>query len=274
MEELICWISKVPNVIWSAVIASLLTFFGVYLTNRGNERRQIAALKHEKEKFDAEQKLSLKKEVFLNVASSFSDVLGVFPKLINLDFSDKDINELTAGHGGAVAKSYLTAKEESVAEILNYSAETAETLLALLKDRAVLLDHKKAIEIYQDTINSANAEKNRILEMMKEFNLQGRTDKNTFDYLNKSYELQEDIVKKSTNKLKEQQSILKPLHLEFAKKCISEHGRLLSLLPPMTVALRNELDNDGNSEIFVKALNSNISRMNDTFSNLFDEKKA
>ena len=161
MEVLICWISKVPNVIWSAVIASLLTFFGVYLTNKGNERRQTAALNYEKEKFQAEQKLALKKEVFLNVASSFSDVLGIFPKLMNLDFSDNEINEQTADHGGVVAKSYLAAKEDSVAEILNYSAETAETLLSLLKDRATLLDHKKAIEIYQDTIGSANEEKNR-----------------------------------------------------------------------------------------------------------------
>lgn len=272
MDAIVCWFSNVPNVIWSAVIASLLTFFGVYLTNKGNERRQDAILKHEKEKFQAEQKLALKKEVFLNVASSFSDILGIFPKLINLDFSDKDINEQSATHGGIVAKSYLAAKEDSVAEILNYSAETAESLLLLLKDRAQLLDHKKAIEIYQETINSADTEKNRILAMMKEFNLQGRKDKGTFDYLDKSYETQENIVKTSSVSLEEQKTILKPLHLKFARKCIEEHGRLLSLLPPMTIALRNELDNDGDSEIFVNALNANIARMNTAFSRVFDGK--
>lgn len=48
MELLIIWIAKVPNVIWSAVIASCLTIFGVFLTNRGNERRQEAVLEYEK----------------------------------------------------------------------------------------------------------------------------------------------------------------------------------------------------------------------------------
>lgn len=269
MELLICWVSQVPNVIWSAIIASFLTFMGVMWTNKGNERRQIALLEHEKVKFQLEQKIALKKEVFLNLASSFADVLGIVPKLMNLNFSEKDINEQLRDHSGIVAKSYLAAKENSVAEILNYSSETAETFLDLMKERSILIDHKNAIEIYQKIVDSANAEKNRILSMMKEFNLQGRNDKQTFDYLNNSYKLQEDIIKNSTKSINEQESILKPLHINYSKKCIKEHGRLLSLLPPMTIALRNELDNDGDSEVFINALNSNILRMNSAFDKLF-----
>lgn len=270
METIINWFSQVPNVIWSAIIASILTFLGVMWTNKGTERRQISLLNHEKEKFQSEQKLALKKEVFLNLASSFADVLGVIPKLMNLDYSEKDINAQISDHSGVVAKSYLAAKENSVAEILNYSSETAETFLNLMKERRILLDHKNAIEIYRTMINSANAEKNRLLSMMKEFNLQGRSDKPTFDYLNNSYKLEEDIVKRNTKSIEEQESILKPLHINYAKNCIIEHSRLLSLLPPMIIALRNELDNDGDSEIFIDALNSNISRMNIAFRKLFE----
>ncbi len=268
METLICWISQVPNVIWSAIIASLLTILGVMLTNKGNEKRQIALLKHEKQKFLSEQKLALKKEVFLNLASSFADVLGIITKLTNLNFSEKEINEQMANHSGIVAKSYLAAKEDSVAKILDYSSETAETFLDLMKDRAVLLDHKKATEIYQSMIDSANVEKDRILTM-KEFNIQGKNDQATLDYLNNRYEFEENTVKTSTDSRKEQESILKPLHISFIKRCIEEHGRLLSLLPPMTIALRNELDNDGDSEVFINALNTNISRMNIAFGKLF-----
>lgn len=271
MEILICWISKIPNVVWSAVIASCLTFLGVLWTNKGNERRQMAMLEHENQKFQAEQKLALKKEVFLNVASSFADVLGIIPKLMNLDFSQAEINEQMGDHSGIVAKSYLAAKESSVAEILKYSADTAEVLLELMKIRAILLDQKNAIEIYQSTISSANAEKNRILLLIKEFNQQGRNDKSVFDYLNKSYDIQDSIVKENSNSKEKQEVILKHLNIEFSKKCISEHGRLLSLLPPMTIALRTELGNNGESEVFVRALNENISRMNSAFDRLFEQ---
>ena len=173
-----------------------------------------------------------------------------------------------ADHSGIVAKSYLAAREDSVAAILNYSAETAEVFIKLMKERAVVLDHKKAIEIYQSTIDSANNEKDRIISIMKELNLQGHNNQATFDYLNKSYETQESIVNRSTASLDEQESILQPLYMDFAKKCISEHSRLLSLLPPMTIALRAELENDQNSQTFVDALNDNIKRMNVAFDSL------
>lgn len=271
MEILICWISKVPNVVWSAVIASCLTFAGVLWTNKGNERRQMAMLEHEKQKFQAEQKLALKKEVFLNVASSFADVLGLIPKLMNLEFSPSEINEQIGDHDGTIAKSYLTAKESSVAEILNYSAETAEVLLELMKTRAILLDHKKAIETFQSTIASADAEKSRIISLVKEFNLEGRSDQSRFEYLNKSYDSQNSIVNEISTLKKQQESILKKLHLEFSRKCISEHSRLLSLLPPMTIALRTELGNNGESDVFISALNKNILRMNSAFDKLFEQ---
>lgn len=270
MEFIVELISKVPNVIWSAIIASCLTFLGVFLTNKGNEKRQAALLKHEKGKYQSEQKLALKKEVFLNVARSFADVLGIIPKLMNLEFTQKDIETKTEEHSGIVAKSYLAAKEETVAEILKYSAETGEVFIKLMKKRAIVLDHKKAIEIYQSAIDSANTEKDRIISIMKELNLHGHSNQAIFDYLNKSYEIQEGIIQKSTVSLEEQERVLQPLYLAFAKSCMAEHGRLLSMLPPMTIALRGELENDGNSQIFVQALNDNIKRMNLAFDRLFE----
>ncbi len=274
MESFIELISKLPNVIWSAVIASLLTFLGVLWTNKGNEKRQTALLEHEKQKYQSEQKLALKKEVFLNVARSFADVLGIIPKLMNLDFTQKEIEIQISDHSGIVAKSYLAAKEESVAAVLNYSAETAEVFIKLMQERAVALEHKKAIEIYQATIDSAKKEKDRIISMMKELNLQGHNNQATFDYLNKNYEIQESIINRSTVSLEEQKSILQPLHMTFAKKCLSEHSRLLSLLPPMTIALRGELENDQNSQTFVDALNDNIQRINAAFDSIFESKEA
>jgi hypothetical protein len=271
ITELIC---KVPNVIWSAIIASCLTFLGVLWTNKGNERRQSALLEHEKQKYRSEQKLALKKEVFLNVARSFADVLGIIPKLINLDFSQKEIETQIADHSGIVAKSYLAAKETSVAEILNYSAETAESFIHLMKDRAVILDHKKASEIYQTYVDSANAEKDRVISILKELSLQGRKDPAIFDYLNETYEVQEGIVQKNTKSKEEQLSTLEPLHISFTKKCLSEHSRLLSMLPPMTIALRKELENDEDSQIFIDALNHNINRMNNVFDNLLASSEA
>jgi len=264
----------IPPVIWSGVIGSLigscLTILGVFLTNRAHEKRQAALLDHEKQKYKSEQKLAFKKEVFLNVAKSFADVLGVISKLTNLDFTQKEIEAQVSDHSGIVAKAYLAAKEDSVAAILSYSADTAEALIKLMSERAIILDHKKAIEIYQSTIDSATNEKNRIIAMMAELNLQGIKNQATFEYLNKSYEAQENTLTQSITSAVEEKLIMQPLYLSFAKKCIQEHSRLLSLLPPMVTALRGELENDQNPQIFIDALNKNIERMNVAFAKLFE----
>ena len=42
----------------------------------------------------------------------------------------------------------------------------------------------------------------------------------------------------------------------------------------MTIALRRELENDGDSEIFVNALNENIARMNNAYDKLLAEIEA
>lgn len=268
MDLLICWVSKIPDVVWSAVIASFLTFLGVLWTNKGSEKRQFALLSHEENKFKSEQKISLKRDVFLDVAGSFANVLAIFPKLMNLDVTNKDIEEQMGDHSAIVAKTYLSANESTVAEILEYSAEVGEAYLGLVKPRAVLLDHKTAIEIYQAAIDSAKAEKSRIVSIMKEFNLQGRSDEATFNYLNTSYETQDKIIEENQQHREEQKNILQGLHQEYCLNCISEHGRLLLLLPAMTIALRQELENDGDSQAFVGAINESVQRMKVSFEQL------
>lgn len=64
MDIFIYWFSQVPNVIWSAIITSLLTFLGVMWTNKGKERRQVILFQYKKEKFQSKQKLTLKKKCF------------------------------------------------------------------------------------------------------------------------------------------------------------------------------------------------------------------
>jgi hypothetical protein len=74
---------------------------------------------------------------------------------------------------------------------LNYSAETDEVFIKLIKERGVVLAHQKTIEIYQSTINSAENEKDRIIFRIKKLNHQSHNNQSTLDNLNKKYDKQE-----------------------------------------------------------------------------------
>jgi len=271
MGYLLSLVDIIPNVIWSGIIASFLTFIGVLWTNKGAEKRQQMLLAYEKEKFQSQQKLDLKKEVFMGLSSHFSNTLSVVIKLINLEITQKEIEKELTKQNSFVANSYLVASEKSVAEILEFSAEIGEILLKLMPIRTILLDHKKAIQIYGEGIKKANEEKNRIISIMKEFNLQGRNDKTTFDYLDRDYKFQESIVNENTQLMENEQEELGGIHRDFCKKCIEEHSRLISLLPAMTILLRNELENETNSEALIDAFIKNVKRMKLAFSKLFND---
>lgn len=262
------WMKQVPDTVWSAIIASILTFIGVLWTNKGNEKRQIKLLEHEKEKHQAELRNTLKKDVFLEVASSFAAVLHIIPKLADLNLAESEINKELNHHSSIVAKTYLSANENTVVEILKFDKEIAKSYLELLKTRVILLDNKRAVEIYQETINNANEEKNRILSIIKELNLQYPKeiiDDSTFSYINKNYQIQEKILTDTISLRDQQQQILDDTLALFWKECISVYCKLNLLLPPMCIALRRELNNNVDSQIFTDAVKNSVKEMKEIF---------
>lgn len=227
-------------------------------------------LSHEEVKFKFEQNMALKKEVFLEVASSFSKVLGIFPRLIDLEIKMDQIREEVNDNGPAASKAYLVAKEDTVSKLMEFSSDVMETFLSLVKPRAVLLDHKSAIDIYRGMISNSEAEQERLLSIMKEINLQGIKDKRKFDYLQECYENEKGRIEDARAGLDHQKNELGTLHKDFATKCISEYGRLCASVVPMTIAIRDELDNDEASSLLIDAMNKSVGRMEAAFEKLFE----
>ncbi|CAC9989370.1 hypothetical protein [uncultured Gammaproteobacteria bacterium] len=92
-----------------------------------------------------------------------------------------------------------------------------------------------------------------------------------FNDLNESYDTQKLIIKKNTESLYEKESIFESSCRLFEEECINDYSKLLSLLSPMAIALREELGNDQDSQVFIDALNNNIQRMRVAFNNLLEE---
>lgn len=270
MDLLVQLILKIPNVIWSAIIASCLTFFGVLLTNRGNEKRQAAQLKHEEFKYQSQQKFELKKEVYLNAAQSFYKVLSVIPKLSDLSFEHEYISSIMNDHQEIIAKVYLVAKEDSVATIMNYSADLIESLLVSMKQRMVLLDQNSAVDVYRTALIESNKEKDRLVAMVQELQVSGRRDNDALKYLSERFQSQVNITQKHQSSLDAQIQKLAPQQKIFFVDCMKEHARLLSLISPVILALRSELELDEDSKLFIDAFNADIKRMSKAFEKAFD----
>jgi hypothetical protein len=71
----------VPDVIWSGVIASLLTLGGVYLSNRGNNTRLRTQLEHDRNLKATERIFSVRKEVYLEGMESMANAINHLAEL-------------------------------------------------------------------------------------------------------------------------------------------------------------------------------------------------
>jgi hypothetical protein len=81
-------INLVPNVIWAAIIASVLTLAGVLTTNRNNNSRLTKQLEHEGAQRDKEREIDLRREVYLGAAEAIAEAHGKIVQIPNFELQN------------------------------------------------------------------------------------------------------------------------------------------------------------------------------------------
>jgi hypothetical protein len=261
MDNVSFIISSIPNVIWSALIASLLTFLGVMWIKRGDAHRQQKSPTDEESKFQIEQNMAFKKEAYFEMAAMFARTLSTFKKLTELEYSPKELREHARDPEEAVAKAILIADADTVSKLQEFSFALNEALIHLLRRRETLLDNQRSIDTYKEIITNANAEKDRLITILKESNMQGQGDIYTLTSIEDSYKSQEEIIANAQNKIDEIKAAFKQLHREFINNCWTEYSRFSVAMAPVTIAVRNELGSDIDAGKFEQIIQTSMSRV-------------
>src|SRR4051794_30236818 len=84
MSTIVSLFQSVPDVIWSALIASLLTLSGVLVSNWSNTNRLKLQLQHDAHEKSKERVSTLRRDVYLRVAEELVRAnahLGSLPQL-------------------------------------------------------------------------------------------------------------------------------------------------------------------------------------------------
>jgi hypothetical protein len=264
MDRIAYIITSVPNVIWSAIIASLLTFLGITWIHRNHVNRQPKSPVHEEPKYQSEQNTAFKKEAYFEMAAMFYRILGTFRKLTNLDFSDKELSEYAGYPEEATAKALLVADVDTVSKLQEFTFDLNQALILLAKQREKLLNHRKSIDTYREMITDANAEKDRLVTILKESNMHGQGDIYTLTNIEDSYKSQDEVIASARNKIEEQQAIFKTRYREFIKDSWTAYSRFNITMASIIIAVRNELDCDIDADDFEETIQKSMSRVMNT----------
>lgn len=186
--RLLHYIALIPNVVWAAVLASALTFFGVMLSNRSNTSRLLKTLAHESAEKDKDRIHSLRKDVYLRAAEAMAEVGNYLGKIPQLDPTKENIADGLSGFFVASIKLQLVS-ESGTAKLANeLAARYSEILFALLAKASPIHTLQAAIQIASEFYDQKQAEVARVLVEMTQLNESGCADSLRFEALKRSFE--------------------------------------------------------------------------------------
>lgn len=233
---------KIPNVVWAAVIASLLTLGGVFLTNRGTYKRLIKQLEHESAQKDRDRNMGLRRQVYLDAAEAITENHLILMKIPNLGISDLELSEKFSKSAATISKVYAIGSSKTVKSVSELTSIIGSKYLLFIAERIPLVQRKHEIDIQNELIMKASAERDQMIEIMKNVNLQGIQDDRLMGVAERNFKFQQEQVTKLLDKRNQLIEINGEEQIQLAMKCFQASREVSEYFTPAISSVREEMD--------------------------------
>jgi hypothetical protein len=253
-------VSAIPATFWGVVAGSFFALAGVILTNRANERRARTQLEHDREVRRNERELSLRKEIYLAAAEAASAGLRALGSMSNLDLSYDEILRPYLEAGPAIAKVHVVGNEETVRAVANVSGELQGAFTRLAAKRFPLMRGKQQIAALQQQIDNFAKQRDHILELMRDHNIEGNPDQRRFNVLKGNFDFNQQQVLDGIRQRDRAELALGREQINYAEECLAAQRPIASLLVPAIVAMRRDLELPMDEERYIGLMNELLAK--------------
>ncbi|HMH53067.1 MAG TPA: hypothetical protein VK548_22705 [Candidatus Acidoferrum sp.] len=241
ISEFLFLVARIPPAFWGVVVGSLLSLGGIVLTNRANDRRLREQFAQDRELRNRDRELALRKDVYLAAAEAISAGFISVSKFANLEAPPDKLTDDYVNKAPAIAKIHIIATEDTARAVANVMGELSATFLRLLAERVPLMIRKQQLTTLDDQIGSFGKERDRMVELMRQHNVEGIVDDRRWGVIKGTFEFEQGRVTEGLEQRKALAGTLYALQLEYTKDCVENTMRLGRLLVPAVVAIRKEL---------------------------------
>ncbi len=218
---------------------------------RSDNQLRLASIEREK---------TIKKEVYLIAAEAVNRSHYMISSFPNLNVSNEEITKNMVEDSGVIAKIQIVGTQETVRATNEFMAAIEISTLDLMLERSKLLERKGAIDEGERLKLKAEEEIDRYIELMKNLSLQVNRNQETWDVIEGQIEFEQKQIVQHTTKVAELWEIQGPEHIAFTRKCMDYFFDISVLLPPMILAVRNELEMDISSKEYLDVFNANLNK--------------
>jgi hypothetical protein len=263
MTTLLALLQSIPNVVWSGLIAALLTLSGVLLSNRDNTKRLRIQLQHDASEKVKERIAVLRRDVYLRVVEELVKASSYLASLPNKDLTKENIGDGLQGFFSAAARLQLVAEPETGLLVSRLQAEYGELALELMSHLVPVGKAKTDIQIADDLYSKANSEVVRVLAEMAKQNESGKPDLGVFQALQSTFAFQQAQTSKYAEERSQAWKRFNDSNIVFQRFLLTRIRELGPKQIPVVVAIRRDLGLTGDLSEFEAEMKLQSQRMQD-----------
>lgn len=242
MRELLNLIGQLPAAFWSAIVAALLTLAGVAISNRAQRQQVLLRLEHERVLSRQQREMQLRKEVYLAAAEAVAEGLNLIPRLADLNVPSEKLGEKYAEKSAAISKFHVVASEGTTKALAQLTSELSATYFRLLVKRFPLVMEKQQLAFLEQQLDEFGRERDRMVMLMKEGNLDGSLDSRRMAVLERNFEFEQKRVDETLQRQKSLHKVHYQNQLDYLLECLRATRGISILVVPLVASVRRELE--------------------------------
>lgn len=261
MTTLVEFFRSIPDVIWSGVLASVLTLSGVLISNWSNTNRLRMQLQHDATEKAKERTAALRREVYLQAAEELTKANSHLASLPQSDLSKTNAADGLQGFFAAAAKLQLVAEPKTALLVNQLVATYGELLLRLLARLIPLQKARTDISINDGLYDKAQAAVTRVLSNIAKFNEAAQVNGAVFAALQRAfdgYQAQAALYAEARSAAWDE---FNRLNAEFCRQLLTDMRLMGEQQIPVLIEIRRDLGLTAELGAFREQMDAQWNRM-------------
>ncbi len=251
---------SLPTVIWSGIVAALISVCGVVLSNSASISRLKEQLKHDAREKHSDRLASLRRDVYLKLVTDLNRANGLLGALAATDPTDGQFAEPIQTAISELAKLQLIGSRETASLAAEMTALYGEALMRLIGVAKPMHEAQTDRKIANDMYEQSFAQAQHALAAITAENESGSPDRAKLSALFCSFEQYRESYTSYSNERNAAWGSYNAQHKDFSRSVLEEIRRIAPLHIGLTCAIRDEIGLDTDSSELKKRLESNLAR--------------
>jgi signal transduction histidine kinase len=234
--------AHVPDAIWAALIAAAVAITSTQLANWHSRKMMRMQLRDGSLQRDRDRAMSLRRDVYLPAAEAIVRIQAALGQLVDLKADQNKIARRMSADLATLAKVHLVATEPTVRALMAYQKVVMPAFLEIVAERSPLIVHRLGVEDHQKYVDRADAEVERIVQLMRQHNISGSGDQAAFERLTAQSTIEQNTRKHHLDKQSTLRRALLLGQLALTERMAELAVNTAELIPDALICSRQELE--------------------------------